>query len=485
MRELSPPLANARIAGPAAGGAERYGRIVIGIVIAFVAMLFSLLLRAGEVPFLTIIASIAIVSVALVPAYLWADGTVRGLPILPLHVLALIWTYAYPLVSEHPGVTLYDPEDHFLAGGTVILYAVVATAVWWFVSRLSMRPRTHYLILASGRGFALMIITLIAASVFLSSVVGNWFELDAGLFGIVRSGVLALTSVSLFVLGYRLGQGSLNLPQRTLFIFFAAYYIVMQLATLFLVGSVVSLASVLIGFIVGRRGIPWTVLILSSMVFVVLHLGKASMREDYWGESAKPVTLRQLPGYFAQWIEYGLAEMAQPETERTSQPIFERVSLAHLLLRVQRDTPDRIPFLMGESYEMIPELLVPRIFWPEKASSHEGTTRLNVHYGIQAREDSERTTIGWGLLNEAWANFGFPGVVALACFIGGLFGFVGRLTVGAPAMSLQVFVGATFAAIALQTEFTMGVFVTVLFQSLVMVMAIVPFLTRQPVSPGA
>src|SRR5258706_14956418 len=111
-------------------------------------------------------------------------------------------------------------------------------------------------------------------------------------------------------------------------------------------------------------------------LFSVLHLGKAEMREDYWSGNPRAIHARELPGFFVDWFGFGIAQLAGTEEQMVSQPIFERVSLVHMLLFAQSATPDRVPFMEGYSYEMIPELMVPRIFDPDKLSSHEGTTRL-------------------------------------------------------------------------------------------------------------
>ena len=134
----------------------------------------------------------------------------------------------------------------------------------------------------------------------------------------------------------------------------------------------------------------------------------------------------------------------------------------------------------GATYTIIPRLLVPRILDPDKPHSHQGTAMLNINYGLQSLEETEGTTIGWGLLNEAYANFGLAGVIAIACLLGALFGFIGRLSAGAPLMSFENMVGVTFAVIAIQAEFTMAVFATVLFQSLMVLLLVLPFLEKRP-----
>jgi hypothetical protein len=154
------------------------------------------------------------------------------------------------------------------------------------------------------------------------------------------------------------------------------------------------------------------------------------------------------------------------------QPLSERVGLMHLLLKVLDESPQPVPYLNGESYLIIPELLVPRLLAPGKIAAHEGTTLLNVHYGLQTREDTLTTTIGWGMLNEAAANFGAAGTIGLFLFFGSLYGWVTRFALGAPILSLRMLIAVTFMVFAVQTEFTAGVYFSALFQSLVSLVAL-------------
>ena len=482
------PMANSgrglTIAGDGSAERVQYPRVTLGIWVCVVASVLHLLTRSGDVSLVVLLGSLAIILFALLPAFIWSKGLVGGMPIVPLHLFALTWTFGLPLSSEHAGVVGHDDSQYLDAVATVVIYAIAASVTWLLVVRVRPKPTQKVLVLQAGQGFAILMSALVAATFFMMAVVGDGISVDPGVFGIIRSGILAITSVALFVLSYRMGRGELNIAQRYLFIGFSVSYIVMQLTTIFLVGSVISAASMLIGFIVGTRRIPWLIMSVLVVLFSVLHLGKGDMREEYWGSSPKPIRVLDLPGFFGEWIEYGTAQMTGRSEALVSQPIFERVSLVHMLLFAQSATPDHVDFLEGYSYEMIPELIVPRIIVPDKPASHEGTTRLNVHYGIQTRESTEATTVGWGLINEAWANFGNIGVAVLGCIMGVLYGWIGRLTYGAPVMSMRVFVGATFAAIALQTEFTMGVYVTVLFQSMVVLMVLLPFLRREPTRAG-
>src|SRR5688500_14572985 len=54
--------------------------------------------------YVSIIAAYLIAFSALLPTYLWVSGKALGIPIYPVFAITYIWTYALPLVIDHPDV---------------------------------------------------------------------------------------------------------------------------------------------------------------------------------------------------------------------------------------------------------------------------------------------------------------------------------------------------------------------------------------------
>ena len=75
-------------------------------------------------------------------------------------------------------------------------------------------------------------------------------------------------------------------------------------------------------------------------------------------------------------------------------------------------------FLDCETYGYVLPQLIPRFFWPEKPRSHIATYRLAIYYGLQDEDATNATTIAFGMLAEAYANFGMFGGVLLGIFWG-------------------------------------------------------------------
>ncbi|MDC0359009.1 hypothetical protein OAO01_09355, partial [Oligoflexia bacterium] len=124
------------------------------------------------------------------------------------------------------------------------------------------------------------------------------------------------------------------------------------------------------------------------------------------------------------------------------------------------------------TYAIIPQLLLPRILNPGKIASHEGTYLLNIHYGLQTRSATRSTTIGWGLVNEAYANFGFLGCLALSVLLGTLYGAIAKWSVFTPILSARALFAVILMSLAVQREMTAGVYVSVLFQAIVVLLAL-------------
>jgi hypothetical protein len=189
---------------------------------------------------------------------------------------------------------------------------------------------------------------------------------------------------------------------------------------------------------------------------VVLHAGKAQMREKYWLQDANfggVTSVLQVPALGAEWIAAGLGAIATGESTETA---LDRASLLQMVMRVQRDTPDYIDFLYGETYAFLPSVLLPRFIDPEKPASQVGMNLLNVHYGLLTADETAITAIGWGLIAEAYANFGYIGVIAMALVVGLCCGALAAWCDGAPPISLPtlISIAALIVLMNLEADFT-------------------------------
>ena len=423
-------------------------------------------------PSVRIMAAGLISAAALIPAYLWCRRPVHlGLPIFPLFAMTFVVKYAFPLAGDDKMVTIYDDEQGMVAGLTVCFFLLIGTAAWYWVQSWFPRARGPIRAMNKGEGDFLFIGFILAAALFNLSAVGQWFYLE-GWTSVIRAAALGLAAVGIFLLSYRAGAGELSIPKKVAFIAALSLFLISHSMGLLLIDVMVASTFAMAAYVIGGGRLPWKLVAVLLAVFAILHQGKDEMRTEYWQpDDRKAVQIYDYPEFLMKWIDYGFEELTAPPREDASWTLSQRVSLIPLLLKVQTDTPDRYPFMNGATYEVIPQLLVPRILNPEKLTAHEGRHRLSIYYGLQTREATETSTIAWGPLIEAYANFGLIGVIGLAVVVGVVNGAVAKAAAGVPIVSLRMLVAIVFTAMALQVEWTAGVYVSALFQSLVIICA--------------
>jgi hypothetical protein len=427
--------------------------------------------------------AVLITAIALVPSYLWCAGKVQGIPIFPLFALTYTWTYALPLVSNHPQIAPYPVANQLYASFTTTGFLGLSTLIWFqYVKSVPPVPK-FYRALGNRKGDEFFLLMFAITTIFNMVNAGGWFGgLDGGSFAIVRNTVVALTALSAFVLSYRLGTQDLSTRQSRLFIVLIIAFMVTNSLGFLLVGAASVFLSATTAFIIGRRKIPLITMMIAIVCLSFFHSGKGAMRAKYWFNPDVPPFIQpwQYPTVYAEWVDSSLKHFARPEStasgEEDGQSLAERSSVMHMLMLTQGLSPRPVPFLNGKTYAILPELLVPRILNENKIRSHEGTFMLSVHYGRQTYEDTATTTIGWGMLAESYANFGVLGCIGLAVVFGNLYGLATRWSINAPILSLRSLSTVLILTYAFQTEWTAGVYVAAAAQHVLVLGGIAIFL---------
>jgi hypothetical protein len=435
-------------------------------------------------PPLLILLGVGVGVFALFPAFLWCAGRVDGLPIFPVYAMTHAMTFAMPLIMQNWRVARYRPDDQAFAALTVMLYLGVATVVWLLAlgsRRPRVRPR-YWGFAVRGNNWAFLAGLVASLVIYLATRTGMLYELlnleGADIFySVFQSVALNLMLLCSTVLSYRGGQRELGVFEWTAYVtLFVMTLMVMSL------GMVLNqaLAAVLVAigvFTISRGRIPFVALGVAFVVFSILHVGKWQMRDKYFAHSYRGMDLEEIPLRYAEWINYGLDELpdtiaGEKYSRHRRQSLVERGSLLQMLLLVQSKTPEYREFLNGSTYTIIPGLLVPRFINPKKKRAHEGTYMLAIHYGIQDKRATFRTTIGFGLLAEAYANFSYTGVIGLAVVMGSLYGLGTRWSLNAPVTSLRGLFALLLLGTTVGVEYSAGVFVTSLCQGVAILFAL-------------
>lgn len=415
---------------------------------------------------------VAICVLSLLPGYLWCRGRAPGVPVFPVFAATHLWAFGLPILTAHPQVLAYPRAQLIDATLTVCGFILLGTVAWLICSARPVRGGTMR-VLDPGEGAVLVWLPVVAAAAFHLAELADGSRVFGAFQPVVRATVFGLNTLAVFVLFLKWGGGQLPARARPLLVALLLVQLAAESASLLLIGAMTTCVIALVAFTAGRGRVPWAAFAGTALVFAFLHLGKATMRERHW-VADRDLVLQpaDLPAWYAEWADASVSAaggdlagnlLGRPRDDAV--PLWWRSSTMQLLLLAQDRTPKEVPFLEGATYAVIPDLLVPRFLNPHKLRTHEGTYRLNLHYGLQSLQDTWTTTIGWGLLNEAFANFGWWGAGGLAVLLGWTYGWVARFAAPAGILSLRALFAVLVMSYAFQTEFSAGVLVSALFQS--------------------
>lgn len=430
---------------------------------------------------------------AVLPLYLWLLGSSHGLPIWPVFALVTGVTYALPMIQNSESLSDYSSTEIIMGSITTIGFILLGTMVWLsMTSRQGKAPRT-ILMIEQSHSVRYLLLFIGLGLLFGINQFTGWVRFPGNTMQVMRGITSSLSTMGLFVLAYYHGRGLLTKRDFLLFAASAVATMLMNMTSLMLAQAIVPVAMVIFGYMLGSNQLPWRVLLITFLVMGLLHPGKYEMRRVYWAgeEGSKPLSLTTVPEFYWDWFGYGFQEVGSvagiltgPKNDEGPTSVFERSGNLHMLLLVQKKTPDEVPYFNGATYAPIPRLLIPRFLDDEKGISHAGNVMLTVNYGLQTLEQTASTSIGWGLLPEAYANFGYLGIAGLAIVLAIFYAFVTNLTVGVPMTSLRFVLGLLIMAAATRAD-TMGVFVTTQFQGVVGVAVASLVLMRRQRNPFA
>ncbi|MBP7141504.1 MAG: hypothetical protein KBA71_06320 [Opitutaceae bacterium] len=421
---------------------------------------------------------LAILILSVLPGLRWARRQESAFPVFQTFMITGLNSFALPLLGGHELLRHYPAESVTAAAWGVILFQLCAIAgyelarglpragIWW---NMPLFKGSIDRLLRAGLGISTLY-TLLSE---FTEVIPPEFN------SILRAIAFGVGTLCTFLLSRAWGAGELSMGNRIYFGVMLGAQALLLVSTLFLVSGLSLLVLALIGYVSGGKRIPIVTCLLLFVGMAILHNGKSAMRMKYWEDEAPRPTLTELPSFFAEWVQHGLTYRSQAAGDTiVSRKLIERTSLLHMLTLVVDATPSRQPFLDGETYAHVLPQLVPRIFWPDKPVGHVSTHRLATYYGLQDEESTLRTTIGFGVVAEAFANFGFPGLAMLGALIGVCTKLTGVWTRYSPLISYPGLLMVLLLAWSFQIELPMSAWIASLSQAAVAVLG-VPFVLKR------
>lgn len=469
--------------GTSYNGVNKVVGAVCGVLTVFYAMSASSIIG--------FLCAFAVTAAALVPLLLWLNRYVRGIPCFPLFAGMYVFYFGVPFVIQHPAVEIYSNDEKFTAAMTAVLFLLLATTVWTLVARSHGKAAQHCLVL-SPRTYVRYHLALLAFTVlYLINYTSGIVNIAPEYVGVIRPFVLGLSLISTFLLAYNFGSNSLTYVQRIAFLTLLVMFTLIHTLSLLLINALTVLGTALAGYWLGGRKVPKLAVAVVLLFLMIFQAGKYEMREVFAEDGyAASVSPAQYPAYFGRWLSYGVTSMfsATPTAaigDTKEIGVLARASLAHMLLLVQTQTPSAVPFFQGDSYKDIPELLLPRFLFPGKGTTSEAMQRLSAQYGLLTMDVTERTSIAWGLLAEAYANFGYSGVIGFAIVIGIFFGLFARLSTGYSVFSLRAIASIMLMVCIFGMESHAAAAVSTIFQSMIAALAAGFVLARKSPNTGS
>jgi hypothetical protein len=435
---------------------------------------------------------------------LWAKKGI-GLPLFPMLIIQHLIIYSLPLFSQDDLTTVGLYSEAFLtkAGIEIAIFILAFSFTWLFGMKVfhPSPPMAYVLVDFVNEGakqFNRLGFWLIYASTsyyFLSplgldSVVNNL--LPVGTQSIVTALLSAISSCGFFLISLSIGSGKSTGTQKTIFWTLLVINSLLASCSLLLSCASACLFATMIGLIWSSGKLPLRFILVIIALLSFFNLGKYDMRTKYWGEEGemgKTVFLSQIPGFYVDWCNasfrgmtnYGGSSPNSKDNSSTTNSISlsQRINnLQNILFAIDAVESKNIPVLDGKTYLVIPPLLIPRLFWPDKPRTHEGQIMLNVHFGRQDLDSTYKAYIAWGLLPEAYGNFGaLYGSLFLGIIMGICCAWAENFTARKPIMSVEGFCSfIIFLGMANSFEMVASVLITSIFQSLIPILvATIPF----------
>lgn len=413
-------------------------------------------------------------TLSVVPSLLWARSGGSRFPVFETILLLCANAYAMPVLNARVQLAGYPAGVITQASVAVLLHQLCAIGVYISTRGQPGRSRFWRESILTNQIERLTVYGLIVSAVYLwMSEFTTWIPGD--LASPLRAIFYGVSILCTFISAQRWGRGVMTSGQKSVFICFFIPQILIMSVGLLLISSLSLIGIALLGYLAGGKRIPWAVIALAFAILAVLHSGKTKMRAKYWDNELPPPTFTELPAFFTEWFQFGLEPTSGDKS--VSNKLLERTSLMHILCLIVDYTPSRQNYLYGKTYGHVLPQLIPRLFWPEKPRSHIATYELSVYYGLQREEDTKSTTIAFGLLTEAYANFGLLGAMLLGIFWGYLLKKFQIWSSFSPMFSFAGLLMILLTAWSFNAELTMAAWVSSLEQAVVMILG-VPMLTR-------
>lgn len=401
---------------------------------------------------------LGIAFISFLPLFMWASKTEREVPAFQCFCAVHFPFYGYPILCCKAEYMAHPEADRLLADISVLAFLVVANLIYYIgISRMSKRGPVKVLAYRElSERTAQSLFTLLLAGWATFLVMKNFGYLrwlGAGT-NVVNTFACGGGTVALWVLSRQMGENRLTGGHKAFVLALIFVGLFVSFATCTLIAGFIMLIVGVVGYSLTCQKIPWVTILTSLFLMSFLNLGKFEMRRTYWPGGVQPyLSVEKTIEIYRNWLPTSWEVMwSGLDRGKKAQQLLDRANLIQIHTLVVRHTPADVPYLWGETYKYILFGLVPRLLWPTKPHGHMATTILGLNYKVANAGSLQTTTVGFGYLPEAWANFGWWGIVGLAIVIGFTMQAVARSCQGAGPLSLHSLLSVVWVAWSFQIE---------------------------------
>jgi len=401
----------------------------------------------SEISGAEILIGISILLLSVGPAIHWARNDATDSPLFPVMCLAMFPYYGYPILTSKSAYVAFPESSRIVAGLTVAAFLIVTIFSYFQGKSLSDNPiqsmpsniRQFFLKQIAHHTATNLFLTFLF--VWVATEIARNFGLMASLgtnVNVVYSIGGAAGKISIYYLFRQIGLNALSgRVQSVIWPVFITGLLV-SIASGFLVTAGLILVVAALAYIQGKGRIPWVAVLVVLGIFSFLNLGKGTMRELYWARNAAGVNLTtsNILDIYETWLSASWRVLVGEGDQRRGGSLLERANLIQMQTLVINRTPDELPYLMGATYLQTPDQAIPRILWPDKPTGNVSNNTLSIYYGVQRDSETRSTSISFGLLAEAWANFGWWGILGLGVLFGAAMRLLSRLCYRLPDTAL-------------------------------------------------
>lgn len=427
---------------------------------------------------------LGITFLSVVPLFVWASRARREVPAFQCFCMVHFPYFAYPILCCKPEYMQYPEEDRLTAGLCVIVYLSLAIFVyhigaknWWNSSPSTLIASRE---IPERKARTIFTLLLLMWLVFLIARCFGFLR-AVSIMNIITSASVGGGTVALWYLARQIGEGKLTTGHTLLIGVIMFLGLGISFATASLIGGLITCVVGVVAYTLGRRKIPWVVIVCTLLLVSFLNLGKGDVRRAFWRGGVSPyLSISLILDIYEYWVPASFRLLTEHERrDKEERSLLDRANLIQMQALVVSLTPKQVPYMYGETYSHIATCLVPRIFWPTKPHGHISTEVMGLRYGITNPGNARKTTIAIGAVSEAWANFGWLGILGLGTFYGSTMRFVAKACIKARPYSVHAILGVVWVSQSFQIEQALSSWIASLLQAVVaVIMLLYPFSTQ-------